>query len=60
MIYDPILRVNHLEDVSTDESLKINKKVKFKDNLNKSKFLNKHLLDSAKILLDVIAKGVQQ
>lgn len=58
MIYDPILRVNHLEDVSTDESLKINKKVKFKDNLNKSKFLNKHLLDSAKILLDVIDKGV--
>lgn len=54
IVYDPVLKVTHLEDVSTDESLKINKKFSIKSEYNKNKFLWKNLLDSKRILLKVI------
>lgn len=56
MVYEPTIKVYHLEDVSTDVSLNIKKKKTIKDDYMKSKFIYKNMLDSSKVLMGVICE----
>ncbi len=54
MLYDPSIKVYHLEDVSTDASLNLKKQKNIFDTAKKDRFLFENHLQSTEILINVL------